>query len=90
MAHRPHAVAHDDAHGGIEDRLASLFAALAAGLAALVFHAFGDRAGYAGGTVTAGRLVQDRKPSELTQSEVLTIYPANQCGIWRDCRSVDP
>ncbi|MCY1549774.1 hypothetical protein D9M68_859680 [compost metagenome] len=69
MAHGTHAITDDDAHGGVEDRLAALLAALAAGLAALVLNAFGYRTGHAGGAVTTGRLAQVRKPSVLTQGE---------------------
>ena len=49
MAHGAHAIAHDDAHGGIENRLTALLAALTTGLAALVLDAFGDGIGCPGG-----------------------------------------
>ncbi|MGV8488869.1 hypothetical protein ACV34S_34985, partial [Pseudomonas aeruginosa] len=52
VAHGPYAVADDQAHGGIENRLAPLLAALAAGLAALVTNAFGYRAGGLRGAVS--------------------------------------
>ena len=43
MAHAPHAVAYDDAHGSIENQLAALLAAMPAGLATLVFDTLGKR-----------------------------------------------
>ncbi|SPO59752.1 protein of unknown function [Pseudomonas inefficax] len=51
VAHATYAIAHDNAHGGVEDQLATLFAALAGSLAALVLHAFGDGGGDAGGAL---------------------------------------
>ncbi|MOA30191.1 hypothetical protein D3C78_1512570 [compost metagenome] len=51
MAHTTYTIAHDDAHGGVEDQLATLLAALAGSLAALVLHAFGDGGGDAGGAL---------------------------------------
>ena len=49
MAHGAHALTHDDAHGGIENRLTALLAALTTGLAALVLNAFGNGIGGMGG-----------------------------------------
>jgi len=54
VAYGADAIAHDDPQGGVEDRLAALLAALAAGLAALVFDTFGDGAGDLRGTVSRG------------------------------------
>ncbi|MNJ77995.1 hypothetical protein D3C77_756260 [compost metagenome] len=40
-----HAIAHNNAHRGVENVLSSLFTALSAGLATLVLNAFSDRSG---------------------------------------------
>ncbi|CAI8911215.1 hypothetical protein EMIT0P74_40135 [Pseudomonas sp. IT-P74] len=45
VPYSPYAVTHDNAHGGIQDFLSSLFAALSAGLATLVLNTFSDRSG---------------------------------------------
>ncbi|MNO07755.1 hypothetical protein D3C81_2300810 [compost metagenome] len=51
MAHTAHAIAYDDAHGGVEDFLATLLAAPAAGLAALVLNTFRHGCGNASSTL---------------------------------------
>ena len=43
MAHTAHAIAHDNAHGSIEDQLATLLAAMPAGLAALILNTLRKR-----------------------------------------------
>ncbi|MCY1551694.1 hypothetical protein D9M68_880400 [compost metagenome] len=54
MAHGPDAVTDDDAHGGVEDRLAALLATFAGGLAALVLNTSRHRAGDLRGAALAG------------------------------------
>jgi len=62
VTHGTHAVADDDAHSGVENRLAALFAAAPAGLATLILDTVGDSAGHAGGTVQSDELGQDGHP----------------------------
>ena len=50
MTYGPHAIAHDDTHGRIENVLPALLAAPSAGLAALVLNAFSHGSSNAGGT----------------------------------------
>ncbi|BBH31546.1 putative two-component system sensor kinase [Pseudomonas sp. St290] len=45
MAYGSHAIAHHDAHGRVENFLATLLTALSAGLAALVLNTFSDSRG---------------------------------------------
>ena len=54
VAHRTYAVAHDDAHGCIENRLAPLFAAVPAGFAPVVLNTFGDGVSNVGGAFLNG------------------------------------
>jgi hypothetical protein len=62
MANGAHAIADEDAHGGIENLLATLFTALSARFAALILNTLRHSRGKAGGSLLSDRTIHDRFP----------------------------
>ena len=84
MAHGAHALTHDDAHGGIENRLTALLAALTASLAPLVLNTAENVMSGLGG-IRGGRWeIQDGAASgELAMASRVNAWTANQKAPFR-------